>query len=577
MFFKQVIIQGLFGVAKGERLLLHDGLCEPLLPSPLDHAKFKDLITLILYPKDTLDSGMVSVDITVPYPVRLGALLDIGGFEYKLMWDMKADSLQVFNEQLSTTEPVVEGRQGTQDLWQKLLGLLPFGSFPLVHYHAFAITDENASKDETGKLVEEFRASLAVERIETRIGSRELELREIRTAKSPAMKVEAALDQVNQQLKTFEKMPALNDADRVFLANSEVQNKAQRKEFNELLELIDNIQRRRSAASPEPVFSNKLVQLSLVLSLACLIGAIYLSVADSPKYRSLALGTVLGLGAVCFAVTRHITLIERHDVLTARSKALEVQRKENEKATERATTRLKRLQKLFGGGSPEQIVEDVDRFETLKEKKTKLQAMLKTHLSDPIFIKSRQTIVDLEEEIARLKTERASFGDYVMPTYGLRAELEKRGVAADNIMPTASSPETPLIDLSRRLKLLPDDRPNVAASEMQAINRLVPGIVGKREASLQLKENHFVVFDGESPERPLKDLPPRQQVLWLRAIALGVLLHHNKANSRRGDHISMLVLSDLWEGMQRADRIRLFSLLKEFSKEFQVILPKVGE
>ena len=574
MFFKEIVVQGVFGVAKGVRLPLGEGLTEPLLPPPLDTTRFKKIITMLLYPHTSLRSGAIDVDLQVPYPVRLGAVMDIGGLEYKVIWQLKEDSLQVLSSGAGSA-PVATNAEQAQALWQKLLGLLPFDYFTLLHFHEFTDpSQEEAPRDEASKLVLEYRRAITVERIERAMDNLEGELRDLQQAKNPALKVEGALERLNRQLESLEALPDLSPAHLDFLSGYDDRMARSQREFKEISNQIESVSDHRTRIEPGSMLSNRMVSGGVFFGLGAVVAGYFLA-SYNPHFRAIALLDMMGFGAAAFGMVKHLTLRGQEEILTNRMSQLSGRMDEVTRAMEREKTQLKSLLKRYEASSAQQIVEDLQSRDTLRKKRQKLESRLKEHLDDPIYVKQRREIQSLKDKIAPLKEKRKQFGDFVMPSYELKIELEERGVHVESLQPLDAQPESPLIELAQMLKYIPSDS-EIPSNLLGVFNRLVSAVVGVQNALLSIEEGQLVVTIDRQTGCPLRKHSHREQLAFLRAIALSILLQHHQDTAESSDHASFLILDDPWKGMQRAERVRYYSLLKEFARDFQVIIPKAG-
>jgi len=262
--------------------------------------------------------------------------------------------------------------------------------------------------------------------------------------------------------------------------------------------------------------------------------------------------------------------------MDARVVTLESRLKEVQKTQEREQGRMKRMLKRFAALSAEQIIEDVDKRNELRDKRGKLEERLKGYINDAVFIRQRKEIAEVKAELEEIKKRRAEMGDFVMPAYELRGELEKQGVAVDTIRGSDAIPEAELIALARELKMIPPDA-TVIAPLLEPLNRMIPAVIGQAQAQVAIENNGLVVTLDRTRATPLSAMVAREQLPWLRAVALGLLVQHHKERTRIGDHVSLVVLDDPWAGMQRQERVRFYGLLKDVAKSFQVVIPKVGE
>ncbi|MDX9722560.1 MAG: hypothetical protein RBU37_17570 [Myxococcota bacterium] len=575
MYLKEVVIQGLFGVAKGVRLPLNAGLCEPLVPPPLDIEKFKRVLCLLLYPEDAVVQGGIRVDTDVPYHVRLGAVFDLGGLEYKLTWDFKEDSLRVLAD---SATPIASGPAEVQALWARLCGLVPFSHFRSLHFHEFPVSSApaQAQGDELSRLVYEYRRSLTAERLESEIVNLETQATELTQAKNPAAKVEAALERLTQQLKNLERLPDLSEVDFQFLESQDKRSQAHQSELEEINKNLADAQRRQAAVHPTPLLTDRLFLIGIVGGIAFIVAGVILGQVQGAHFRALALGDILAFGLSTLLSLRHFDLKGRHKLLQVRIDYLESRQQELTKTHEREELRLKKLLRRYDSDSPQQVLDDLRTRDELREKRIKLAERLKEHLKDPVFVRQRKELANFRERIEPLRERRRALGEYVTAAYELRAELLKRGVAVDSLQALDAHPESSLVELGRLLQLLPQAE-TAPATMLEGINRLVPPILGKPQAQVALENGKLVVTEDRSSATPLSDLDARAQIPWLRAVALGLLVQYNRERSRSGEHAAIIVLDDPWSDMQRSERIRLYGLLKEIAKVFQVVLPKTGE
>lgn len=567
MFFKELVIQGLFGIESGTRLPLTDGLCEPLLLPPLTVEQFTQALALVLYPHTLPEEQPELVESDAEH-IRIGARLAGRDVDYKFVWDLKSANLQLYAIlRDETLELRAQSREEVETFWKELLALPPLELFHLLHCHHFPSSSAPpTSKRE--RLILAYRTSLTVERIEAEQNDIEIELKRLQDQSSPTSKLEDKLALLNRRLAKFDKLPEFVEEDRAFIGEFETVQTDLKEELATTNTALENARTRLEAVTPRSFIKSPIFWLGIVIAAASL-GIAF----TRPELRIAALGDILGLGLVAVVLLRFVS--RRESFVQSRTQVRELERKRTqlEKDIQKRESRIERIKRQCEVATTFEILEGLQSRDDLRAKREAVFQDLQKQLEGSDNQVQRKQLQELEARLQTTKDERSRYENNIEPSFELAEQLKALGVDAHALKPIDAPPETPFLDAGRALGVLPEE--GLRKSDLEAFKRVAKSSIGDN-ARVDFDKGCLTVAKSGDLQ-PLAALDTRARRPWFRVFALTLSLQHHRlrVKEQNAESPSILILDDPWHGMQRDERIQHYTLLKEVARSFQIIIPKL--
>jgi hypothetical protein len=434
VWLKEVVFQGLFGVERPARLSVEAGFCSLALPQGADPYAFLTLLVSILYPNSVSASRIVELSDGDGRRARIGAVFTVPGVAgrvHKIY--RRADPESIVIQEVpegGRGREIARGVDAVAEVLARMHGLpADPEEFSLVHCADFGsfLPSSAAASADAGDLVERYRDSVRIERLENEISELDSRLADVVRDLRKLGKRDKRLADVEERVAAIDKVLIDGGADLVTVRGYERASEELEGRIHGFQNQIVEARAQQDAIRPRPMYQEYALVAGATIALIATIASL---VTDMRPIALVNLGAFTLAG---WALLRRFGVQEEANGYMTRVE--QVYRHVEGAQEERGA-----LEREFRVALRRLDLEAAEDVADMEDEREQLQIRLTSLAGRQDPLETRTKLADLVreerelgEKLDALRSERSDLGDYTVSPFELERQLEAYGVSVADL------------------------------------------------------------------------------------------------------------------------------------------------
>jgi hypothetical protein len=442
MLLRELIFQGVQGAKGPVRLRMDEELSSVALPPGIAVDDVQDMILSLLYPARL--NAAQRAKVSGPQDLKIAGVLETSKGPLRIFRGPDLKSVAVQRERNGRYEDLARGPSEVQAFLQKHFRLPELEVCLALNMWRFEVGTPEASVEATvmaddprvPELIEMYKNSLKVEKIEDRLKEVEAQVVDGQKALGDSAEIEEKLGRAREKLDAIA-LPELSKEELALLRSKEARLDDFDQQIRRLSHEEDSDRRQIELCLPNKPYRQPLFWIGLVLTLV----ATTMSILNHETMRSYALANIVSVGLVAWVLLQYFNNMGRATVYQVRLES--IKRRLNQVREDQVLFLEEIDHVLFHSGvsNEAELFDRLPMVEKLQEVVRRLEEQLETMRSDTRYVKARTELDSLVAERSQLRTERQSLPSFVMNSFQLENDLKSMGVDPVAVLNAATSTE----------------------------------------------------------------------------------------------------------------------------------------